>query len=216
MTVCYYVLMKKQVVVIHGGVTFDTYEEYLEFLRTCEISLESLSKKDWKDSLELVLNDFEVIAPKMPNKMNAKYSEWKIWFAKIALLLNDDVTLIGHSLGGIFLTKYLSENDFPFKISSLHLVAAPYNVEGLNESLSDFELEHDVSSISEKVKNIFLYQSKDDKVVPFSNVVKYKNDLPNAELVIFDDRGHFKQNEFPEIIRNINFFHVKDTFWKVQ
>jgi hypothetical protein len=53
----------------------------------------------------------------MPNPMNARYNEWKILFKKIVLLLDDNVILIGHSLGAIFLVKYLSENKFPKKNS---------------------------------------------------------------------------------------------------
>ena len=104
--------MKKQVVVIHGADTFDTYEDSLKFLRNFEIdSLEYFKGKNWKTSLQERLGDeFEVISPRMPNTLNAKYLEWKIWFEKLVPLLNEEVILIGHSLGGTFLAKYLAEN----------------------------------------------------------------------------------------------------------
>lgn len=195
--------MKNSLVIIHGGTTFDTYEEYWKYLEFCELTLEKLNRKDWKDNLVNNMPDFEVIYPKMPNSKNARYPEWKLWFEKIFHLLTDEVVLVGHSLGGIFLAKYLSENDFPKRISQLHLVAAPYDTEVITDSLADFALNGSVEKVSEKVSNIFLYQSKDDTAVAYEDVLKYKRDLPYAELIDFENRGHFTQEEFPELIERI-------------
>src|SRR5688572_30779020 len=100
--------MKKQVLVIHGGDAFPSYKEYLDFLLNFPIELKDLFRKNWKSFLAEKLGpDYEAIAPQMPNKNNAKYAEWKIWLKKILPLLEDEVVLIGHSLGGVFLAKYL-------------------------------------------------------------------------------------------------------------
>ena len=48
-------------------------------------------------------------------RTNARYEEWKIWFERMIPFLNDNVILVGHSLGGIFFVKYLSENLLPIK-----------------------------------------------------------------------------------------------------
>lgn len=196
--------MKKSLVIIHGGTTFDTYEDYWKYLESCELALEKLNKKDWKDTLQQKLPAFEILYPKMPNSKNARYLEWKIWFEKTFHLLSKEVVLVGHSLGGIFLAKYLSENDFPQKILQLHLVAAPYDTEVIKDSLADFALNGSVEKVSEKVPNIFLYQSKDDIVVAYEDVLKYKRDLPDSELIEFENRGHFTQEEFSELISNIS------------
>jgi predicted alpha/beta hydrolase family esterase len=195
--------MKTSLILIHGGTTFDTYEEYWAYLESCELSLEKINRKDWKDFLASELPGYEVIYPKMPNAKNARYSEWKLWFEKLFPLLTDEVVLVGHSLGGIFLAKYLSENTFPKKIKSLHLVAAPYDTEVIKESLADFALENTVEKLNNYTNNIFLYQSKDDTAVAFADVEKYKRDLPNATLRTFEDRGHFTQEKFPELINDI-------------
>lgn len=195
--------MKKQVVVIHGGDTFDTYEEYISFLRDFKVDLESLRQKRWKSSLQDELgDDFDVIALQMPNSSNAKYSEWKLWFDKYAPLLNDEVVLVGHSQGGIFLSKYLSENKIPKKIKGVFLVSAPHSDE-TNFSLVDFRLEKPLKRFEEQAGEIYLYHSKDDPMVRFADFEKYKKDLPRAHAEIFEDRGHFDQKEFPEIVRDI-------------
>lgn len=195
--------MKTSLILIHGGSTFDTYEEYWADLESSQLSLEKINRKDWKDFMYSELSEYEVIYPKMPNSKNARYPEWKLWFEKLFPLLTDEVVLVGHSLGGIFLAKYLSENTFPKKIKSLHLVAAPYDTEVIKESLADFALNNTVEKLNDYTDNIFLYQSKDDTAVAFADVEKYKRDLPNATLRIFEDRGHFTQEKFPELIQDI-------------
>ena len=106
--------MKKQIVIIHGGSSFKTYKDYIQNLKKQEISIENLKfQKRWKDGLSAELgDDYEFLTPRMPNRENARYEEWKIWFNRIEKILDDEVILIGHSLGGSFLTKYLSKNTF--------------------------------------------------------------------------------------------------------
>jgi len=198
--------MKKQIIVIHGGDTFDTYEKFLDFLKNRQIDFERYRYhiKDWKATLGNELRDeFEVILPDMPNGKNAKYLEWKIWFEKFIPYFEPEVVLVGHSLGGTFLAKYLSENKFPKKIRAVFLVAAPYDAESTKDSMGDFILPRDLSKINEQTEKIFLYFSKDDSLVSFADFEKYKYALPTAEIAIFEDRGHFSQIKFPELISDI-------------
>ncbi len=63
----------------------------------------------------------------MPNKLNARYEEWKIVFDGVLAKMktDDDVTFFGTSLGGCFLLKYFSEVEkFDYKINQIHLLAA--------------------------------------------------------------------------------------------
>ena len=196
--------MKKQVILIHGGSTFDTYKDYLAFLNNLKIDLNRYKRTKSSDSLRQELgNKFDVLLPKMPNPMNAKYDEWKILFKKISFLLDNNVILIGHSLGAIFLVKYLSENKFPKKILATLLVSPPYDDEGLEDSLGDFVLSKSLNKLNKHGGKIFIYQSKDDSVVPYSHLKKYKKVLPNASIREFKKRGHFDQLKFPELIKDI-------------
>jgi len=195
---------KKQIVLIHGGDTFETYEEYLAFLKSFELDIGRLSKRGWKDGLASVLgNEYDVIAPAMPNKSNAKYREWKIWFEKIIPFLNDGVIFVGHSLGGTFLVKFLSENRFPKKIRATFLVAPPYDALDSDYTLADFIVPDRLELLQEQGGDIFLYHSKDDVVVPFADLEKYRNALPEARVSVFNDRGHFNQEVFPELVSAI-------------
>lgn len=188
---------------IHGGEAFDSYEEYLAHLQQITVSLEDLQKKGWKSSLgEQLGAEYEIIAPRFPNSLNAKYAEWKIWFEKYVPFLRDDVIFIGHSLGGIFLAKYLSEENYPKRIRATLLVAAPYNTP-TDHPLADFNLTAPMAKLEEQGGIVFLYQSEDDSIVPFSNLERYQAELPNATVRIFTDRGHFNAEEFLEIVEDI-------------
>ena len=96
--------------------TFKSQKDYVRFLETREISLEKRIR--WHGGyLDKELGrKFEIIRPQMPLAENAKYSDWKIYFERHIPYLKNNIILIGSSLGGIFLAKYLSENKFPKKI----------------------------------------------------------------------------------------------------
>ncbi len=198
--------MKKQVLVMHGGDTFNSYEDYLDFLKSWNIDFEQLKegKIGWKKSLKDELgSEFEVIAPQMPNKINAKYSEWKIWFEKFIPFLEDDIIFIGHSLGGTFFAKYLSENDFPKKIKATFLVAPAYDEKHTDESLGDFTLPESLEKFEKQGGRIFIYGSSDDSVVSPLDFKGYKNVLKDSIFREFTDRGHFNVEKIEELLSDI-------------
>jgi predicted alpha/beta hydrolase family esterase len=192
--------MKKEILVIHGGEAFDTYEQYLDFLREDELDLREVRSPRWKSRLAENLGDeYEVFTPQMPSPMNAKYAEWKIWFEKMIPQLGDGVILVGHSLGGIFLAKYLSEETFPKEIRATILVAAVYDEEDC-EPLADFVLPASLKGFASQGGAIHLFHSTDDDVVPFSHLAKFERQLPEATPHVLDGRGHFLGEQFPEIV----------------
>ncbi len=195
--------MKQQVFAIHGGNAFDTYEEYIADLKQQEVTIERTRSLDWKGNLQKVLGDtYEVILPRMPNSQNARYAEWKIWFEKFVPQLEEDVIFIGHSLGGIFLAKYLSEETYPRKIKATLLVAAPYNAPD-DHPYVDFNILTNLSGLEKQGGRVMLYHSKDDQMVPFSNFERYQRELPTAIARVFNDRQHFNAADFPELIVDI-------------
>lgn len=196
--------MKTQVFLIHGGMTFKNKKDYLRFLKTRKISIEE--KKSWKSDLKKNLGrNFEIIKASMPLKDNAKYKEWKINFERYFPYLKHNLILIGSSLGGIFLAKYLSENKFPKKILSTYLICPPYDNSLPGEDLvGGFRLKADLSLLEKNCKNLYLMFSKDDNVVPPSQAEKYRKKLTKAKIIIYKSKnGHFRISSFPEIIKLI-------------
>ena len=193
--------MKKQIIIIHGGETFDTYDNYIAHLESIELDLDRADRKKWKHSLGEKLGEgFEIIQPTMPCGTNAKYREWKIWLEKFLPHLNDGAVFIGHSLGGIFLAKYLSENKIKQKIQATIMIAAPFDDTDREYSLADFVLPQNLSLLEEQGGRCIFYHSSDDPVVPRIDFEKYRTKLPHADFRLAEDKGHFLQEEFPELV----------------
>jgi len=200
--------MKQQIFYIHGGESFSRQEQFIERLQSkgiWDLPGEEMVKK-WTSTLQEDLGEnCEVFMPQMPNKQNARFAEWKIWFERHFEYLHDDVVLIGSSLGAMFLSKYLIENEFPFRIKALFLMASPVKMEGFDDSdCGDFVFELEkVGNIAKQTDKIYLLHSKDDFVVPYEHALRYKKALPEAELVTFTDKNHFLIEEFPELLEII-------------
>lgn len=196
---------KPQLFIIHGGMTFKNKGDYLNFLKTREVSIKARVR--WSDEYltKKLGKEFEIIKPRMPLQDNAKYEEWKIHFERHFSELRNNVILIGSSLGGIFLAKYLSENKFPKKILATYLICPPFDNTLSGEDLvGGFKLQTDLSLMEKNSPNLYLMFSQDDDVVPISHVTKYRKKLKNAKFIIYESKnGHFDIPEFPEIIKMI-------------
>jgi len=203
--------MKKQVVYIHGGESFANHADYLERLKTMDLwHLESVASdvpfKKWTGTFSEDLGDaYEVIMPPMPNKQNAKFSEWSIWFERHFVHLSGEVTLIGCSLGAMFLAKYLSQNNIPFRPVAVILMAGAYRLPGFDDKdCGDFLIEPEkVSVLSEKTDELIIMHSKDDFLVPYAHAEALYQAIPQATLMSFEDKNHFLIPEFPELTKKI-------------
>ncbi|MEY4723341.1 MAG: hypothetical protein RLZZ324_854 [Candidatus Parcubacteria bacterium] len=195
--------MPQDVLVIHGGNSFPTHAAYEAWLASKQFTREGMLGDDWKATLGKTLGaDFTVFTPRMPNPQNASFDDWALWFEKFMTVMRPGVILVGHSLGGIFLAKYLATHAASVKVKALFLVAPLHTIAG--EGLApEFELPRNMNRVVEQVPKIHLYHSEDDQVVPFDNLLKYQADLPGAITSIFGDRGHFNMAAFPEIVADI-------------
>ena len=195
---------KPQILLVHGGMTFRNDKEYVRHLKAKKVSI--VKKPYWEADLEKKLEKkFEIIRPRMPLQDNAKYRDWKILFERYIPLLRSNFILIGSSLGGVFLAKYLSEHKLPKKATSVFLVCAPFDDTLPKEDLvGGFKLKSDLSLLEKNCKNLHILSSKDDDVVPPSHAEKYRKKLKKAHIVVYKSKGgHFTVPTFPEIIKMI-------------
>lgn len=196
---------KTQILYIHGGSTHKTRKDYLHFLKTQDIFLE---KRDGWDGTYLdqkLGHSFQIIRPRMPLKDYAHYKEWVIHLERFIPKLRNNLILIGQSLGGIFLAKYLSENKFPKKILATYLVCPPFdNTLPKANLVGGFKLKTDLSLLEKNSKKLYLLFSKNDQVVPLSQAKKYARKLKHAKIIIYKHiKGHFRVSKFPEIVAMI-------------
>jgi uncharacterized protein len=147
--------------------------------------------------------EYEVLYPKMPNPEDPKYEPWKIQVGKELAALAGDVILVGHSLGGSVLLKYLSEEKFENSMTGLFLVAPAYwggDDDWLNE---EYILREDFASRPPKGLPIFFYHSRNDDVVPFAHLALYAKKLPQATIRQLDGEEHIFSNGLPGFVEDI-------------
>jgi uncharacterized protein len=196
-------MAKPQILFVHGGMTFRTRKDYLKYLKTREVQLKKKNKWNYEYLDKKLSKNFQVIKPQMPLKENARYEDWKIHFERHIPFLNNNIILIGSSLGGIFLAKYLSENKFPKKIKAVYLIAPPYDNTLSEEDLTNgFRLKKDLSLLEKNTGKLILLFSKTDDVVPVGHADKYRKKLKEADIITYTNKkGHFQDEEFPELIK---------------
>ena len=130
------------------------------------------------------------------------YEMWETMLDRELCGLYGDVLLIGHSLGGSVLAKYLSEKSCRFQSAGLFLVAAPWwGHDGWNAE--EFTLRSDLSKHLPRIPDIHLYHSLDDAVVPFSHVKLYQKMFPDAFLHELEGSDHVFADGLPLLVEHI-------------
>lgn len=189
----------KQVLIIHGGESFNSYESYLDGLKSLDIDYEQLKpQKRWKSWIAEQMPEADVLLPTFPNGYNAVYDEWEIYFEKLLPLLGDDARIVGHSLGAMFLAIYLNKKTLPRPVRQLVLVSGGYDDE-TNEELGSFKVPS-AQDIAKSAEEIHLFHSQDDPVVPYAELAKFELDIPSAIVHRLNGRGHFSDATFPELL----------------
>lgn len=156
--------------------------------------------------LESVLgDDFEIIHPMMPAPNRPDYQEWRTKLDKELARIKDNAILIGHSLGGSVLLKYLTEEKIIRPFAGLFIISAPCWGEDGWES-EDFEM-GDTLLAHADVPQINLYHSVDDEVVPVRHLKYYAARIKGAITHEVSGYGHLFFDGFPELaddIKNLN------------
>ncbi|RKW25224.1 hypothetical protein D8B46_00025 [Candidatus Gracilibacteria bacterium] len=191
--------MKKQIIFIGGGIAKENYLSFADYVEKIEYNPYEQERKKWTDFFaEKLGSDYEFIKIPMPNKYFADYGAWKIMFSKIFPFLKENFCLVGHSLGGTFLIKYLNENSFSYLPKNIFLLAPALN-DSEEEINGSFEIKSNFKNFEEKYssKTYFLH-SKDDFVVSFSDFLEFKNIFPKSNFIEFENKNHFLDLEFVE------------------
>jgi predicted alpha/beta hydrolase family esterase len=148
--------------------------------------------------------DYEVIAPAMPEPENPRYAPWQEQVAKELAGLGGEVILVGHSLGGSVLVKYLSEHDYKQPVAGLFLVASAYwGGKDPDWQVEEYALHADFASKLPHGMPVFLYHSSGDEVVSFSHQAEYAEKLPQAIVHELSGSEHYFEDGLPELAEDI-------------
>ncbi|MEK6859782.1 MAG: class I tRNA ligase family protein [Nanoarchaeota archaeon] len=134
--------------------------------------------------------------PLMPVNNKATYSDWKKIFEK--LKIDENSILIGHSRGCAFLVRWLGENK---KIIKKLILVAPWKIANkeYKRVFYDFKIDR---TIKERAKEIIIFTSNDEELDGKKSVEMYHSAF-GGEIIELKNRGHFTQEEFPELLDEI-------------
>jgi predicted alpha/beta hydrolase family esterase len=184
----------KNAVIIHGR---PEKEEYFDPVSN------SPSNDHWFPWLQKQLLMKGVLAqtPEMPSAYAPDYDEWKSVFELFKI--DEDTILIGHSRGGAFLLRWLSEHP-SIRVNKVVLVA-PSLEPSVSKEFSIFTLD---PQLVERTEGLYVFYSIDDEQDIFESAQMLKSKLPNAVFKEYTDKGHFTledlgTNEFPELLESL-------------
>lgn len=157
-------------------------------------------------SKQLQINDVFAVAIEPPMPWQPRYEIWKREFERFDI--TSDTMLIGHSCGGGFLVRWLSENKDK-KVGKVVLVAPWLNPE--NNPLSDtadffdFEIDPDLAG---RTAGVTIFNSDNDQETIHTSVQIIRDKVKGIQYEEFHNYGHFcfgdlHTNELPELLEEL-------------
>lgn len=188
----------KTAILVHG---MPTEKEYFE------PTAKAQSNTHWFPWLQhqLLINEIFTQTPEMPAPYTPRYEAWKKVFEQFPI--NEHTILVGHSCGAGFLVRWLSENKVT--VGKVFLVApwiGPDHEEWHDVGgFFDFELD---PTLVGRTAGVTVFISQDDEEPMLKTVEVLKDGLAGAEIVHFENKGHFTESEmgtdeFPELLEKI-------------
>ena len=182
-------------IIVHGMMSKEKY-----FDVTME---DSSSNSNWLPWLQHQLCARDILAqtPEMPRPFAPDYNAWKNEFEM--LMPDENTLLVGHSCGGGFLIRWLSEN--PQKTVEKVVLVAPWlDIEKDYVPMFGFSLQPDIAGQSKK--GIDVLYSTDDGPVLQSTLEYLRQTVKDLRYHEFINYGHFrlkemKTREFPELLQ---------------
>lgn len=167
--------------------------------------------KNWIPWLkgEMSKRKINCIVPDFPSPIKQDYNSWQtILKAYLDIgYITEETSFIAHSLGGIFITKFLIENKI--KIKKLITVAGFNNIKfsDNNDLYDSFYLsDEELKNVKDYCKKIICIYSNNDPYVLLSKAEEFANEI-NAEKCLIKEAGHFNKkygyDKFTEILRYI-------------
>lgn len=185
----------KKAIILHGK---PSREEYYNS------ELPSLSNAHWLPWLQKQLLMRNVLAqtPELPQPYEPEYESWKNVFEQLG---SDDATiLVGHSCGGGFLVRWLSEHP-AVRVGKVVLVAPSLGLDWDHHGFFDFEIDSDIVS---RTSGVTILVAKDDRDGIRQAVQKLHESIADVQMRELETGGHFTVTsmghiEFPELMEEV-------------
>lgn len=178
--------MIKHLIFFHGGGSEEDYEADSKLVASLELKLGSAYSIHYP-----LLPDNGTPDLGRRQQINHEISESE-----------DNVILVGHSLGASMVLACLSEIKIRKKIAGIFLLATPF-WNGNEEWVEAFKLHPNFSKQLDKKIPLYFYHCLDDDDVPFSHLTIYKQQLPWAFFREMPTGGHQFNNDLTMVANDI-------------
>jgi len=156
---------------------------------------------------ELEKLDIYACALPMPNPENPSCEDW---VSHIALAIknnsDDEIFLVGHSLGSPAILRYLESNSAQ-QISGSVLVSGPSEKNDNRKIDSFLDHDFDFEKIKAKCKSFTVIHGDNDPLVPLDNA-KFLSQNLSCELVVVENGGHLNGRsgwlQLPQCLESLN------------
>lgn len=157
---------------------------------------------NWFDWLRRELEGLDVKVPDFGQDQTPDYGKWSTKLEEVLQGLNPGETvLVGHSLGGALVSRYLSQYEGePFL--KAFLVAAPYENIGWEVLDVFFDGSKLDASAKDKAKKFYILASDNDPYIPLDHADKFK-ELLGGEVIVENGLEHIWQSEYERLIHLI-------------
>ena len=186
----------KNAILLHGR---PGKEEYYD------PKLPSSSNYQWFPWLQkqLIVNGIKADTPEVPQAFDP---QWDLWVKEIERFeLTPETMLVGHSCGGGFWVRYLSEHP-ELKVDTVVLVAPWINSQHEDDiNFFDFDIDPD---IVKRATKFVIFSSDNDHEDVKKSIEVLAQKLPSIKIRDFHKMGHFtiedmKTVEFPELLAEL-------------
>ena len=166
----------------------------------------------WKSWLMTELNKFDVYACAlpMPTPDEPKCDEWTAEISRNIPEVNEDIFLVGHSLGCAAILNYLGTVKSDKKFGGVFLIAGacePLEVDNPNSIIRKidnfFTHPFDYKKIKDTSDHFVIIHGDNDEKVPVNHAERTSNEL-SGELVVIKNGGHLSGidgfHELPQLL----------------
>lgn len=151
---------------------------------------------------QLILKDIHAVSIEPPFPFRPRYDEWKREFERFDI--TPETILVGHSCGGGFLVRWLSEHP-AVHVGKVALVAPWTNPDRyeVSDTADFFDFEID-PTFPLRTAGVAVFISSDDEPSVVKTVDILKSTVEGVEYKEYTDKGHFCIEdlggpEFPEL-----------------
>ncbi|MDC1205525.1 alpha/beta hydrolase [Candidatus Pacebacteria bacterium] len=152
---------------------------------------------------QLIIKDIKADTPEMPHAYAPDYAIWKREFERFDI--TSETVLVGHSCGGGFLVRWLSENK-DAEVYKVILVAPSIDpTKKISTGMYDFEYDPE---LVKRTKGFIIFTSDNDTVNAETSLKIITDAVANIEVKMFSGYGHFipahmHTEVFPELLEEI-------------